>query len=203
MCVLGKPVNSGDSVAGQAHGEAARPEAEALTDCSLLGELAGELAREKGSFRRKAIYFVLGKLGKHCPETDCASFLLSRLSVEPGAYMLAAVLQALRDISPIRGRDLSPVFLLLYDDRWLVRHSAIRALENTDPADSEGKLLDFMQQRPTDWIGNERCLDTLRVMGSSRAIPILEGFLRSPNRYWRDGARNAIQAIKDRAEHCQ
>ena len=120
-------LNYDDSVAWHAYREA-----ETLSDSSAVDELADYITKEEDKERRKTAYFILGKLGQKVRSMDCASILLSRLSYEKEKYVLSSLLDALSQIAKPGSLDLSSVCRLLHDDRWMVRHSAIQALRQTN-----------------------------------------------------------------------
>jgi HEAT repeat protein len=123
-------LNSDDSVAWHAHREA-----ETLSDSSTVDELAEYVNEERNNKRRGAAYFILGRLGPKVRDIDCASILLLRLSDEQDKYVLSSLLDALSWIRKPRSLDLEPVYRLLSDDRWSVRHSAIQSLRLTETSD--------------------------------------------------------------------
>src|SRR5437870_4393307 len=86
-------LNSEDSISWKAHREA-----ETLADPSMVDELAQYLQNETNKARRKAGYFVLGKLGQKVRSSDCASVLLSHVSSEKHKYTLSALLDALSSV---------------------------------------------------------------------------------------------------------
>ena len=77
-------LNPDDSVAWHAYREA-----ETLSDSSVVDELADYVRNEKDKQRRRAAYFIFGKLGQKVRSIDCASILLSRLNYEKDKYVLS------------------------------------------------------------------------------------------------------------------
>ena len=186
-------VNSDDSVTWHAHREA-----EKVSDSSLVDELAEYVNREGNKERRRAAYFILGKLGQKARGVDCASILLSRLSDENGKYVLSDLLDALSSIDKPGTLDLAPVYRLLRDERWLVRHSAIQALKRTDTPEAEDELIRLLTTT-TDPDDMTYCHATLNGIGSAKSLPYLEKNLGSRKRDVKLSAMSAIQAIKSRS----
>lgn len=195
MTTSEKPhLNSDDSTSWHAYREA-----ETLSDSSMVEELAIYVLCEKDRNRRMAAYFVLGKLGQKVRSLDCASILLSRLQQEENKYALSSVLDALRGLSKPRNLDLGPVFHLLRDDRWLVRHSAIQALSRTDSPEAEDQLIELLSAT-SDPFDMAYCHATLNEIGSAKSIPHLQKNLSSRKRDVKDSARLAIEAIVSRTK---
>lgn len=184
--------SSDDSAAWHAHREA-----EALSDSSLVDELADFVAHEKMKERRSAAYFILGKLGRKVRDRDCASILLSRLGQEEDKYLLSNVLKALSGISKPRSLELGPVFRLLHDDRWLVRRAAIQALGRTDSPEAEDQLIEILNTT-SDPYDVTCCQATLNKIGTAKAIPHLKRNLASRKRDVKSSAQSAIEAIESR-----
>lgn len=187
-------LNSDDSIAWRAHREA-----EALADPGMVDELSQYLQNEGDKKRRRAAYFILGKLGQKVRGCDCASILLSRVPHEENKYVLSGLLGALRELPKPRRLDLVPVYSLLQDDRWLVRHSAIRALVQTDTPEAENQLLQVLgaTSDPNDMVC---CQSTLNEIGTEKSIPLLQENLASKKRDVRSSALSAIKAIQSRAQ---
>jgi HEAT repeat protein len=185
-------LNSDDSLAWHAYREA-----EKLEVPSLVEELAAFLQHEREKDRRRAAYFILGKLGRKVRASECSSILLSYLDKETNKYVVSDLLRALSEIRKPNHLDLGPVFRRLEDDRWLVRYSAIKALKYTDPPEPENRLLQLLQNTtdPNDMI---YCQATLSEIGTAKALPFIEKNLKSRKRDVKMSAQFAIEAIKVR-----
>ena len=152
--------HSDQSVSWHAHREA-----ETLADPSLVEELAEYIARERDKERRKAAYFILGKLGQKVRGPDCAAVLLSRVSQEQDKHVLSGLLDCLEPLPMPRNLNLGPVYPFLHDKRWLVRHSAIRALGHAETPEAEEQILQILKTTsdPYDMV---YCHATLSEIGS-------------------------------------
>jgi len=192
MTVGERNINSDESVSSHAYREAG-----ALSDATLISELADYVQRESKQDSRAAAYFILGKLGEKFPTSDCVALLLARLKKEKNKYVLATLLAALGRISKPANLDLTPVFALLADKRWLVRHSAIQALQRTNSPKVEEMILHVLETTsdPYDLV---YCHSTLNKIGSAKAIPFIAKNLKSRKRDVKDSARLAIEAIEAR-----
>ena len=184
--------NSEESVAWHAHREA-----ETISDPSVLEELGESLLREKNKKRRQAVYFMLGHLGARVRGSDCARLLLSQASKETDKYVLSSLLEALQRIPKAAELDLTPVFELLHDERWQVRHSAIQALAHSESPEAEDRLLDLLRAT-SDPYDITYCQGILNKIGTAKAIPLLEKNLKSRKRDVKGTAQFAIEAIKRR-----
>jgi len=127
------------------------------------------------------------------------SVSLSLISSANNKYALAALLDELAKIPKPAGTDLSPVFRLLSDNRWLVRHSAIGALKNTNSPEVEARLLSLLQTSsdPYDLIYAH---SVLNLVGTSKSIPALQQSLKSRKRDVKLSAQAAITAIQNRGK---
>lgn len=185
-------VNSADSVSWHAHREA-----EKLDDPSIVQELDAYLRERPAKAERAAAYFIIGKIGKNRRRAECASVLIAHIGPENDKYALADLLDRLADIPKSADVDLTPIFGLMKDKRWLVRHAAIRALINTVSPEAEDRLLEVLRdsEDPHDAIC---CHATLNRIGTAKALPVLEVGLKSRKRDVKLSARAAIDAIAAR-----
>lgn len=190
-----KNVSSNQSVAWRAHRDA-----EQLSDPALVGELAAYLQHEAKPDRRKATYIILGKLGQKFPKSECAALLLERAKVETNKYVLATLLDALAGIAKPRNLDLTAIYDRLADERWLVRHSAIKSLQLTYSPHAEDRILRVLE-KTSDWRDVVYCQSTLNAIGTAKAIPLLEKNLKSRKRDVKLSAQLAIEAIEARVKH--
>jgi HEAT repeat protein len=185
-------VNSDDSVSWHAHREA-----EKLNDLTICPELDSYLRRTPTKQQRSAAYFIVGKIGKNCHSTECAALLIAHIRDEKDKYALGSLLDSLADIPKAEGTDLTPVFVLLQDKRWLVRHAAIGSLKNTASAEAEDRLIAVLRTSP-DPDDAVYCHATLNQIGTAKALPVLEAGLKSRKRDVKLSAKLAIEAIATR-----
>jgi hypothetical protein len=175
----------------------AHREAERIRDLSLLEDLKALVNTSKSMDERKAAYFILGALGENTSDARCALVLTERLRHEQNKYVLAAALDALAKIDKPHHFPLEAIYERLSDERWLVRHAAIRALQKTDSATVEDHLLKHLSltDDPNDMI---YCHATLGSVGSANSLPALETGSNSKKRDVKASATFAIRAIKAR-----
>jgi HEAT repeat protein len=194
MTIRDGNVNSDQSVSWHAHREA-----EALSDASLINELAEYVQHEPKQECRRAAYFVLGKMGGKFPASECAAILVAQSKKEKNKYVLATLLDALAQVSKPSDLDLAPVYAFLTDERWLVRHSAIQSLKRTNSPNVEGMILHVLETTsdPYDLV---YCQATLNEIGSAKAIPFIAKNLKSRKRDVKDSAQFAIEAIEAREQ---
>jgi len=177
----------------------AHRESEALDDPTIVSELAEFVSHEPNKGCRQSAYTILGKLGRNVAGQECATVLLSRLACEDNKYVLSAALDALARLWKPRTLDISSIYPLLESRHWLVRHSAIRSLANTDSSEAEEHLLSILE-KSDDADDIVYCQATLNQIGTPRGIPLMERNLKSRKRDVRGSARSAIEAIKKRLE---
>jgi hypothetical protein len=195
MTVKESYAHSDDSISWQAHREA-----ETLADAWMVDELAAYLPKERDQDRRRAAHFILGKLGLKIRNSDCASILLSRVGQEQNKYVLSDLLDLLSKLHKPGHLDLAPMYRLLRDDRWQVRHSAISALSRTDSPEAEDQLIELLNisTKQDDILA---CLGMLGGIGSTKSIPHLEKNLTSKKTSVKSTARAAVKAIEWRAKN--
>jgi len=179
-------VDSRDSVAWNAYRDAER-----LADLSLATELDHHLDHEPDHRRRAAAYFAIGKIGKNTGNEECARILIAYALREKNKYALAALLEGLVDLRKPKSLDLAPVLALIEDKRWLVRHSAIRALAHANPEVAEGPLLE-RASRTTDTYDLTYVNAILRSVGTERSVPYLSHASHSRKE---DVAASAVAAL--------
>jgi HEAT repeat protein len=172
----------------------AHREAEQLSEPGLIGELQAFASSSKSKDERKAAYFILGALGSNLLDPQAGYVLVERVPVERDKYVLAAALDALAKIEKPASFPLTAVFACLLDDRWLVRHAAIRALRKTNSAEVEAKLVEHLSRtaEPHDMI---YCHLTLGSVGGAGALQALQAGLTSRKRDVRSSAEAAARAI--------
>lgn len=192
ICTVEKLADSADSVSWHACREA-----EGLTDTTMVPELLEFLNSNPSKYQREAAYFIIGKLGKNLQNPNCASSLLSFIPTEKDKYALASLLDRLADIQKPIHLDLRPIYQLLTDKRWLVRHSAIQALKNTASPEAEDQILSVLaiSADPNDLI---YCHATLNRIGTEKSLPQLQEGLKSRKRDVKLSAQAAIDAIQKR-----
>jgi len=184
--------DSSKSVSWVAHREAER-----LNDLTMVDELSDHLQAEQVRQRRLACLFIIGKLGANQAHYDCAEIILAALAQEQDKYVLSAALDLIRDIPKPASVNLSFVYDLLADPRWLVRHAAIRALEGSEASASEDCVLHLLSTT-TDADDQIYCHSTLNRIGTARSIPHLEKGAESRKRDVRMSAQSALAAIQER-----
>ena len=193
MCLAEPMVNSSQSVSWAAHRKA-----ETLTDASIVAEVSVFLSNKVPKEQRKAAYFILGKLGKNTQSHECADVLIGFIKKEQDKYALATLLDVLAYIQKPKETDLSPVYQLLSDRRWLIRHSAIQSLRNSESSEAEAQVLKHLEMA-NDTHDIVYCHATLNCIGTELAIPMLQRGLSASKRDVKSSAEQALLAIQQRA----
>jgi HEAT repeats len=185
-------VSSADSISWHAHREA-----EQLRDLALVADLDEFLSSNPPARKRTAAYFIVGAIGKNCGSGECASMLIKYASSEKDKYALHDLLDRLAEIPKPNHIDLEPLFALLEDQRWLVRHAAIRSLMNVSSPEPEVRLLALLGSTtdPHDLI---YCHATLNRIGTAKSLAALRSNLTSRKRDVKLSAAAAIDAIEAR-----
>jgi HEAT repeats len=146
----------------------------------MVDELAGAARSDASKHRRAACYFVIGKIGRNLQDARCASVLFGLLAAEKDKHNIAALLERIGEIPKRAELDLDAVYALLEDGRWLIRHAAIRALDNTASPEVENWLLKHLVETE-DPVDQTYCHAVLNRIGTPRSIPAIEVNLKSRN----------------------
>lgn len=183
-------VSSKDSISWHAYRDA-----EALEDPSVIGELDACLAQKRTRDQRSAAYFIIGKVGEDCQDPICAARLIAFASKEKDKHALSHLLDGFAELSIPDDIDLNPIYALLGDKRWLVRHAAIRSLSGSHAPKSKGKVLKLLAAAsdPNDMVN---CHATLNRIGTQRALAPLAASPKSRKRDVKLSAEAAIEAIE-------
>lgn len=181
-----------DSISWVAHREA-----EKLTDLSIVDELAEAATAERSKDRRRACYYIIGNIGRNLKDERCARVLLNLLVIENYKHNIASLMELIGEIPKSPEFDLTIVYEFLRDERWVVRHAAIRALNNSTSEDAENHLIQHLASTddPYDQV---YCHAVLNKIGTPRSIPFLEANLKSRKRDVKMSAKAALQSIRVR-----
>jgi hypothetical protein len=184
--------NSNDSISFKAYREA-----ESIRDTSYISPLKNAIDIEKGTEKRDALYFILGKVGKNLSSGDIASYLIRRLKYETNKYILMAMLDRIAEIPKDDSVDISPLLELSDDQRWQVRHTAIQSLNKPNDKNAEDKLIKIVSN-DEDPYNITYANSVLYQVGTPRAITALEKHIKSRKRDVKLSAISAIKAIEER-----
>jgi len=192
MCKKESDADSSHSVSWRAHREA-----EALAEIVIVPELSAFLSGKVTKEQRRAAYFIIGKIGKNSQCCECADVLIGFINKEKDKYALATLLDVLSDIKIANETDLNPVYRLIEDGRWLVRHAAIGSLKNAESPEAEVKVLAHLMSTE-DPYDISCCNSTLNRIGTEQSIPQIKLGLSSKNRDVKSSAEQAILSIHQR-----
>jgi HEAT repeat protein len=185
-------VNSAASVSWHAHREA-----EQLCDLALIPELDAFLKSNPQPSKRSAAYLIIGSIGKNCGEPECARLLIGYARLEKDKYALSRLLNGIGEIPKPEPTDLEPLFALLQDQRWLVRHAAITSLMNVSSPEPEERLLELLGST-ANAMDIVYCHRTLSRIGTSKSLAAIRLNLGSRKRDVKQSAAAAILAIEAR-----
>ena len=181
-----------DSLAARAYSAV-----ESAADPALLHAAREAVVLEQDKLRRRSLYFIIRKLGLNLKDLDAGPFLVRQLDRESDKYVLLFLLDAIRHLPKPKDTDLSPILRRLDDKRWQVRHPAIEALRLTESSLAEQALIKILQTSsdPGDLVSANA---TLNRIGTARAIPAIEPYLKSRKRDVKMSAQFAIEEIRKR-----
>lgn len=193
MCLSEPGVNSDDSISWHAHREA-----EQLFDPEIMSAAMAYLNEKRGKNERRAAYFIIGKLGMNLASTEASRYLIHFVvPFESDKHALSSALDLIEEIPIKEDEDISPIINLLLDKRWLVRHSAIRALRSSNSSIAEPNLIALLKYTSNDF---DRCYChiTLADIGTEKSLPVIQVNVSSRKRDVKSSALYAIEKIKRR-----
>lgn len=201
-----KFINSSESTRWKAYREA-----ETIEDSKLFPLLREFILENDGKGKEKrenrnAAYFIYGRLLEKCFRAEDCAFYIQRLETETDKYVLSSILDRIWDwqrkvgIQLPPGTDISAILALSRDERWLVRHSALRALSACPGRESREALAFYLHQEDEKAYKYEIYYANiaLQKIGEPEDIPLLERFLKSHRPDLRTTAQYAIQCIRER-----
>lgn len=112
---------------------------------------------------------------------------------------MSSLLDRIANIKKPIGTDLQPLIQSIKNDKWLIRHTAIRSLNYSFDSVAETALIEILDSS-NDPYNLTYANATLNKIGTIRAIPHLEKHLKSRKRDVKDSAKYAIEEIIKRNE---
>lgn len=192
LCLAEPEVNSVDSVSWHAHRETER-----LSDPDLIEAAKAYLAKKRSKEERRAAYYILGKVGRNLASSKSAHYLLELVPFEKDKYALSCALDMIADLPVEESEDISRLTNLLLDNRWLVRHSAIRALRSSTTPSAETNLIALLEST-TDDHDKVYCHSTLAAIGTEKSLSAIQPNVASRKRDVKASAVGAIEKIQQR-----
>ncbi|MBT8194969.1 MAG: hypothetical protein KJO64_00950 [Bacteroidia bacterium] len=172
-------------------------EAEKLGDVNLVSQMIDFIDNEKNKKRRDKAYFILGHIAKNTDDTEAMQYLIHRIDKEKDKYIISSLLNRIAELNKPVGTDLKPIINATKNGNWLIRHSAIHALKNSQEEIAEKTLIKILDNSddPKDLTYSN---STLNRIGTANAIPYIEKHLSSRKRDVKHSAKFAIEEIKKR-----
>lgn len=175
-------------------------EAEKIDNIDFVPQLIDFIDKEKNKKNRDRAYFILGHLAKNTTDRSATQYLIHRVDQEIDKYIIGSLLDRIADLEKPKGTDLTPIIKATKNNKWLIRHSAIQALENSNDQVAENTLIEILNKSedPSDLTYSN---STLNKIGTAKAIPNLERHLSSRKRDVKISAKLAIEEIRKRNEN--
>ena len=174
-------------------------EAEKVENIDFIPQLISFGDNEKDKKKRDKAYFLLGHIAKNTGDLKALNYLISRVHKETDKYIVSSLLDRIADIKKPTGTDLQPLIQAVKSEKWLIRHSAIRSLNDSSDRTAEAALIEILDSSE-DPYDLTYANSTLSSIGTLSAIAYLEKHLKSRKRDVKDTAKYAIEAIKKRHE---
>ncbi len=175
----------------------ARREAEKLDNEEYIPELIAFIKIEKNKKKRDRANFILGHLAINTNNDMPTQFLIYRTEIESDKYIISSLLKLIAILNKKKGVDLYPLIKATKNDKWLIRHSAIQALNNSKDKIAEKTLIDVLETSK-DHNDIAYANATLNKTGTLAAVPYLEKHLNSKKRDVKMSAKFAIDEIQKR-----
>lgn len=185
-------------------------EAETFEDADIFPLLREIITENEGKVKvkreiRSAAYFIYGRLlGNNFHAEDCA-FFLQQLTQETDKHIIEAMLEQIYHLRYSKilfppELDISPIISFTRNDKWQVRHTAIRALSVCPGVASRNALIFYLTQEDEKAYKHEMYYANIamQTIGEPEDIPLLERFLKSRRPDLKITAQCAIQYIRER-----
>ncbi len=166
-------------------------EAGNVYDEHFISTLIEYAKNSKYKAKRKNVYFILGHIAKNTNSDQPTNFLIQRIETEKSKYDISTLLSIIKDLNKPSTVDIQPIINATKSDKWLIRHSAIEALENTNNYLVEDRLLEIINESNDEydlWYANK----TLRNAGTRKSVPSLSKLLDHKKK---DVSCTALRAI--------
>lgn len=186
-----------DEPGGPRVGWDAHREAEKSRDAALCKAAIKRLADTHAKETRQHLYFIIAKIAGNRRSSAHASVLVAASGSETDKYVLNTVHTVLGFIGFDVKADFAPVRAHLTDERWLVRHSAISALQASKSEANEDALL-WVLANSKDPMDIPYAQGALNAIGTAKALPALRANLTSRKRDINVSAALAIERIERR-----
>jgi HEAT repeat protein len=175
-------------------------EAEKINNIDFISDLIIFIDKEKNKIKRGHAYFVLGHIAKNTNNEIALNYLIQRVEKETDKYIISTLLDMIANIKKPIGTDLQPLIKMTKNEKWLIRHTAIRSLNYSLDILAENILIEIIE-KSEDVFDIVYSNATLNKIGTLSAIPYLEKHLKSKKRDIKHSAKYAIEEIKKRHQN--
>lgn len=178
-------------------------EAEKSDDVKYLPQLKSyiEMHKQKNKKNhRNAAYFIIGNILIKNPTLEYINYLLDCVLIETDKYIIYSILDRLAEVKISEEINMDPIIQCTKSEKWLIRHSAIKALRlsNTDLA--RQTAIDFLKTE--DITKNQYdiidAIDVLGYIGNISDISFIKPLLAEKVRDVRNAAKYTIEKIEKR-----
>ena len=115
----------------------------------VLKKMILEHNRKKDKQFRREAYFIWGNLLQYIPQKEYIQFYLEQMEKDTDKYMVSAMLERIAEMEKIdmpKDLNIDVAIKLSKNEKWQIRHSAIRALRTFDMEESRQALRDYIGQ---------------------------------------------------------
>jgi HEAT repeat protein len=187
------PYDSSLSISFKAHREA-----ETLTNHKYIDSIIENISSKKKPKRRGAMYFIVGRIIEHNYYEFGMLFLIDRLDFETNKYIISAMLDRIAETHKPAHLDLTKIFKCLKHKDWLVRFSAITALNKTDNAAVDDYAIEILEDPKETRIHQELALTVVYNVGTLKCLPIIEKLTQSKSRILKEQAKEVLKTLKEK-----
>jgi HEAT repeat protein len=190
-----KMKSSKDSVRWHAHREAER-----ISDPEvfpLLIKIIEDNQQKKSKNIRDAAYFIIGRLLKKSFDRKACCFMIQRIALEDDKEIISNILNRITYLNFPQDIDITPIVECAKSEKWLIRHSALRALGASATEQSRDALKFYLEQDDEKQYRYELVYANVSLgrIGTVSDIPLLEQHLHSRSPDIRNSAEHAIIQI--------
>lgn len=198
MTPIDSQIDSIKSPAWHAHRKA-----EKIDDHSLLSQLREIILshpQKKDAELRRNAYFLLSKLLLKQMDPEFCQFFIHQLDAEKDKYILSAMLTSMAQLQLPTQIQIDPIIRCSRSEKWLIRHSAIQALQSAHTDISREALRYWVSQQDETTCKYELIYAqaALGHIGTPEDISLLEIHTSSRIRDVRDTAAYAIRNIQSK-----
>ena len=187
--------NSENSVSAKAYHKASE-----LSNIAYIPQLFEYLSCKQSSENRENAYFILGNLLRKTKDNMQIQMFVDCLKAEKKSNVLAEILDKLSEIVLSELIDINPIFDLMENKDWKIRHNAILALSKANQDVAKENIREIIRsfRERKDKLDVVYATAVIGQIGDNSDIAMLQELLSSKVKDVRDSAKFAIQSLQSK-----